>query len=233
MAKKQFFLIVDTETTIEDTVADFGAIVCDKQGAIFAECAVLVAGEYGTKKLFHDKNANDIWGYAGLKKRENNYKNMLENGSRMLVSIPAINRWLERAKGKFEPELTAYNLAFDLNKAKNTGIDLNIFENRFCLWHSSAAHFAESKAFRQFVLDNHLFNTPTKSQNMTYKTNAEVVAAFVQGGEFLEEPHTAYEDAKFFELPILKAIVKRKQWREKSKAYNWRDFQVKDHFRVK
>ena len=76
MAKKQFFLIVDTETTIEDTVADFGAIVCDKQGAIFAECAVLVAGEYGTKKLFHDKNANDIWGYAGLKKRENNYKNM-------------------------------------------------------------------------------------------------------------------------------------------------------------
>ena len=137
MAKKQFFLIVDTETTIEDTVADFGAIVCDKQGAIFAECAVLVAGEYGTKKLFHDKNANDIWGYAGLKKRENNYKNMLENGSRMLVSIPAINRWLERAKGKFEPELTAYNLAFDLNKAKNTGIDLNIFENRFCLWHSS------------------------------------------------------------------------------------------------
>ena len=92
MAKKQFFLIVDTETTINDTVADFGAIVVDKQGKIFAECAVLVAGEYGTKRLFHDKNACDIWGFAGLIKREENYRIMLETGSRMLASVAAINK---------------------------------------------------------------------------------------------------------------------------------------------
>lgn len=233
MAKKQFFLIVDTETTICDNVADFGAIICDKQGAIVAECGVLVAEFYNKEKLFHDKNACDIWGFAGLHKREENYKTMLETGTRMLASVAAINRWLERANAKYKPELTAYNLAFDLGKCANSGIDLNLFEKRFCLWHSAAAHFADTKAYKQFIMQGHLFNSPTKFGNMTYKTNAECMAAFVQGGAFIEEPHTALEDAKFFELPILKAIVKKPKWREKSTAYSWRDYQVRDHFTAK
>lgn len=233
MAKKQFFLIVDTETTISDHVADFGAVVVDKQGKIHAECGVLVAEFYNTEKLFHDKNACDIWGFAGLHKREENYRAMLASGSRMLASVNAINRWLERANAKFAPELTAYNLAFDLGKCANSGIDLNIFDTRFCLWHSAAAHFADTKAYKQFIMDNHAFNTPTPHGNMSFKTNAEVMAAFVQGGALIDEPHTALEDAKFFELPILQAIVKKSKWREKSKAYSWRDYQVREHFTVK
>lgn len=233
MAKKQFFLIVDTETTITDKVADFGAIIVDKQGNIFNECAVLTAGIFGVDKLFYDKNSPNVWGLQGLARRQANYEKMLEEGTRTLASIAAINRWLERANIKYNPILTAYNLAFDLGKCANTGIDLNLLDNRFCLWHSAAAHFAESKEYKQFVLDNHLFNPPTTKGNMTYKTNAEVVAAFVQGGAIIDEPHTALEDAKFFELPILKAIVKRKKWREKSKAYNWQAFQVKNHFSPK
>lgn len=233
MAKKQFFLIVDTETTIADHVADFGAVICDKQGNIFQECGVLIAEFYNTEKLFHDAKANDIWGYAGLHKREENYRLMLEQGSRMLASVAAINRWLERAKAKYSPELTAYNLAFDLGKCANSGIDLSMFEGRFCLWHSAAAHFADTKAYKQFIMDNHAFNAPTEYANMSYKTNAEVMSAFVQGGAVIKEPHTALEDAKLFELPILKAIVKRKKWREKSKAYSWRDYQVRDHFTAK
>lgn len=233
MAKKQFFLIVDTETTICDNVADFGAIICDKQGAIVAECGVLVAEFYNKEKLFHDAKACDIWGFAGLHKREENYRAMLTSGARMLASVNAVNRWLERAKAKFNPELTAYNMAFDLDKCSKSGIDLNIFDKRFCLWHSAVAHFADTKAYKQFIIDGHLFNTPTKFGNMSFKTNAECMSAFVQGGAFIEEPHTALEDAKFFELPILKAIVKRAKWREKSKDYSWRDYQVNQHFQPK
>lgn len=233
MAKKQYFLIVDTETTINDHVADFGALICDRDGNIFAECAILVADFYSKEQLFHDKNANDIWGYTGLEKREQNYKRMLESGTRMLASVNAINRWLERAKAKYNPELTAYNLAFDLSKCGNSGIDLGIFERRFCLWHSAAAHFADSKAYKQFIIDNHAFNAPTERGNMSYKTNAEIMCAFVKGGAIVDEPHTAIEDAKFFEMPILQAIVKRKKWREKSKAYSWKDYQVREHFTVK
>lgn len=233
MAKKQFFLIVDTETTIADHVADFGAVICDKQGKVYAECGVLVAEFYKTEKLFHDAAACDIWGFAGLHKREENYKQMLESGSRMLSSINAINRWLLLAVAKYNPELTAYNLAFDVSKCANSGIDLSVFEKRFCLWHSAAAHFADSKAYKNFVMANHAFNAPTKFGNMSYKTNAEVMAAFVQDGAMIDEPHTALEDAKLFELPILKAIVSRAKWREKSKAYSWRDYQVREHFTAK
>ena len=48
MAKKQYFCILDTETTMGDTVADFAMIICDREGNIYNQCAVLVNGHYNT-----------------------------------------------------------------------------------------------------------------------------------------------------------------------------------------
>jgi len=232
MAKKQFFLIIDTETTIENTVYDFGAIICDRNGVIFNECAVIVQEEIG-KELFYDKNStNEIWTLRGLARRKANYAKMLDSGSRMVASRNAINRWLEKAATKYSPELTAYNIAFDLDKMNNTGIDTAMFANRFCLWHAAAGMFAHTKEYKRFVLANHLFNAPTDKLNMSYKTNAEVMASFLNGSMLPPEPHTAIEDAKFYELPILKAIVVKSKWREKIKPYSWHDYQVKNNFTV-
>lgn len=232
MAKKQFFLIVDTETTMENTVADFGALICDREGKIYTQCAVLVAGHYGNFELFHDKKANDIWGYGGLEKRKAAYVKMLESGTRMLASVNAINKWLMLARGKYDPQLTAYNLAFDKDKCGKTGIDLSIFSAEFCLWQASVGNICGTKKYRQFVLENHGFKPPTAHGNMTMQTTAEMVCGFVKG-EFKEEPHTAIEDARDFELPILTEIIKKKGWKEKITPYNWRAFQVKDHFSAK
>lgn len=232
MARKQFFMILDTETTVENTVADLGIIICDRHGNVAAQCGVLVRGHYETFRLFHDKNANDIWGYAGLKKREEAYVAMLDSGVRMLASVAAINRWINQAIGKYNPSLTAYNLAFDLDKCEKTGIDLSGLPNRFCLWHAAVGNICKTKKYKQFVLENHAFNKPTQNGNMTMKTNAEVVAGYI-GGIFKEEPHTALEDARDFELPILSHILKKKDWKEKVTAYNWREFQVKDNFSAK
>ena len=44
-----------------DTVADFAMVICDREGRIYNQCAVLVNGHYNTMELFHDKKANDIW----------------------------------------------------------------------------------------------------------------------------------------------------------------------------
>ena len=230
MARKQFFCIVDTETTINDTVADFAAVVVDREGKIFAQCAVLVRGHYGDMKLFHDKNASDIWGFAGLQKREAQYIAMLDSGVRMLASVNAINKWLNQAIGKYNPILTAYNLAFDESKCRNTGIDLSGFSDRFCLWQGAVGNICKSKPYRQFCLDYHLFNAPTQFGNMTFKTNAEAVCGFING-EFKPEPHTALEDARDFELPILTHVIKRRGWRDNIQAYDWRAFQTKDHFK--
>lgn len=229
MAKKQFWAIVDTETTIKNTVADLGIIICDRDGVIYNQCAILVNGHYGAMELFHDKHANDIWGYEGLRKRESQYVQMLDSGTRMLASVAAVNRWINQAIGKYDPELTAYNLAFDKEKCKNTGIDLTGFKSEFCLWQAAVGNICNKKVFRQFALEHHAFNSATQQGNMTFKTNAEIVAGFVSG-ELKHEPHTALEDARDFELPILREVLKKKDWRKKITPYNWREFQVKDHF---
>ena len=67
---------------------------------------------------------------------------------------------------------------------------------------------------------------------MTFQTNAEIVCGFING-EFKEEPHTALEDARDFELPILREIIRKKNWRDNITPYNWREFQVKNHFTAK
>lgn len=232
MAKKQFFAILDTETTMQNTVADLGIIICDREGKIFNQCAILVNGHYGTYELFHDKHANDIWGYEGLRKREANYTKMLDSGSRMLASVNAVNKWINQAIGKYNPILTAYNLAFDKDKCEKTGIDLSGFTDNFCLWQAAVGNLCETKAFKQFALQNHSFNNATQFGNMTIKTNAEVVCGFIKG-EIIDEPHTALEDARDFELPILTEVIKKRKWREKVTPYNWRQFQVNQHFVAK
>lgn len=226
---KEYYLIVDTETTIRDTVYDFGAIVCDRKGNIVASCGVIVAEEMQTE-LFYDPQNNGIWGKKAAIARKAKYDDMISEGSRLAASVAAINRWLEKANAQFKPMLTAYNLAFDRTKCANTGIDLTMFSQSFCLWHLAATIHGASKAFKRFALENHYFGNRTKFGNMTITTNAEIMAHYVSGA-FVEEPHTAKEDAQFFEMPILLSLVNRKGWKKQMhKAYNWKNFQVKDHF---
>jgi len=232
MAKKQFFAILDTETTIADTVADFAIVICDRDGKIYNQCAVLVKDQFDAHELFYDKNAKGLWSLQYAKDKRAKYNDMLNSGSRMLASVSAINNWINQAIGKYNPTLTAYNLAFDKSKCANTGITLDGFSDNFCLWQAAVGNICNTKKFKQFCLENHAFNAPTEFGNMTFKTNAEIVCGFINGG-FVEEPHTALEDARDFELPILREIIKKRDWKQKVTPYNWREFQTRDHFQAK
>lgn len=239
MSKKKFFIIVDTETTQTQRVADFGAVVCDRKGNIVAQCGVLVRDFYLDREqhpLFHTGDVDPLWGKTTLPKRYSAYDAMLNDGRRMLASVPAINRWLGQVAAKYQPTLTAYNLAFDVDKLNRSGIAHDIFPKRFCLWHAAASHWGHSLAYRRFVLETVAFNNPTSRGNMSYVTNAETIARFVTGTPDLPpEPHTALEDARDYELPILRQLLRV------SKAgaymdpppYNWQEYQVKDWFKPK
>ena len=218
---KKYFLIIDTETTQTEKVADFGAVVCDKQGRIVAECGVLVRDFFCDREshpLFYTKDADPLWGKANLPRRYAEYDRMLSDGRRMLASVAAVNSWLSKVNSKYRPILTAYNLAFD------------------CLWHAAANKWMHTRAYRTFILENHLFNNPTKLGNMTFQTKAEPMAAFVLGDASMpKEPHTALEDARDYELPILAALVKNASPKDymNPKPVTWRDTQVKDWFKAK
>ncbi len=241
MAKKDYFLIVDTETTQNQKVADFGAVVVDRKGRIQTQCAVLVHGVYTDREespLFHIfGDAGDLWSKAGLPKRYDRYESMLTGGTRTLASVAAINIWLAKVKATFNPYCTAYNLAFDADKCARTGIDLTQFaEKQFCLWHAAFSKWAGTKAYRNFVLATHSFNAPTRYGNMSFKTNAEVMTRFVTSNPNLDdEPHTALEDVLYYELPILLRLLqvsKKKEWLNPT-PFNWRDVQLKDCFTAK
>jgi hypothetical protein len=232
VAKKQFFAIVDTETTANDTVADFAVIIVDRKGEIFNSCAVLVHDHFDKFDLFFIPNTIGNWSKQYAAEKRVAYNAMLQSGTRQLASVAAINRWINQAVGKYNPILTAYNLPFDLGKCANTGIDLSVFTNKFCLWQAAVGNICGSKAYRNFALANHGFNNVTENGNMTYKTNAEMVCGFLNG-KFSTEPHTALEDARDSELPILLDVIKRKNWREKITPYDWNKHQTRDHFIAK
>ena len=245
MAKPDYFLIVDTETTQDQLVADFGAVVVNRKGTIMAQCGILTLNIYNKMEehpLFHtgENSPLNIWGKMNLKRRYKAYNDMLRNGTRQLASVSAINNWLEKVERAYSPYLTAYNLAFDKDKCKNTGIHLERFRmKQFCLWHSSVDKWAYTKAYRQFMLDGNFFKNSTAPTpryplgNMSYPTNAEIMTRFIRKDPlFADEPHTALEDVLDYELPLLLKLVnstKKKVWLNPP-TFNWQKVQVKDWY---
>ena len=224
MAKKQYFCVIDTETTQKGHVADFAAVIVDRKGNIYNQCAVLLKRFYGNEDLFYNPNddSKSIWSVEGLKRRTDNYNSMIEQGTRTLATVTAVNRWLDRAALTYPNiKLTAYNLAFDVDKCKNSGIDLTMFKEKFCLWYAFNHSIANNKKYIDFCLQNKRL-----TEKLNFKTDAETAAGFITGA-MLTEPHTALEDIIDFELPILQFMLKKRKIIEK--PYNWRDWQLAEN----
>ena len=236
--KKDYYLIIDTETTINDKVADFGAVVVDRKGNIADQCGVLVSGVFGIDPLFYipKEEASSLWSKQGKDRRFIKYNEMLENGTRMLASVNAINLWLAQVAGQYDPILTAYNLPFDMDKCAKTGINLTMFKNSFCMWRAAFNKWGATKKYRQYVLETHSFNSPTNLGNMSYKTNAEVMARFIlDEPDLQDEPHLALEDVVGYELPILKRLIqttKKSVFMDPELGFDWRKVQLKNHFKA-
>lgn len=237
MAKKKYFLIVDTETTQTGMVADLGLVVVDKQGNRIREYGILVSEIFCDEvnhPLFHIfGDANDVFSKASLPARRARYNMMLKDGRRILASKAAINALLVKIRLQYDPVVTAYNWAFDKDKMANTGLDLSIFSSSFCLWHAAAAKWGNTKAFLTFILENGYLGNRTKTGHIGVKTNADVMAKFLLGSDLPDEPHTALEDARDYEAPILAALVKNTNPKDymNCAAYNYRNFAAKKLFK--
>jgi len=209
---RHFYLIVDTETTKKQTVADFGAVIVTKQGEIVERFGAMVLGHFGTMPLFADATAPDsaLWSEQSARRREKDYYSMLDTGERSIASPALINQWLVRVNAQYAPVLTAYNLAFDLGKCRNTRIDLGIFAQSFCLMKAAKRQIGTLAEYHDFCHDNRFLTLALRKPSMT----ADTMAKFILGVSLEDEPHTALEDAQFYEAPILTKIlesVTRKQ----------------------
>ena len=241
MAKKDYFLLIDTETTQNQLVADFGAIICDRKGQIFNQCAVMVDGIYTdsvNNPLFFDSKApsSALWSKESADKRYQVYNAMIKEGSRMIASVAGINSWLAKAKAQYNPILTAYNLSFDSGKCLNSLINLTLFDRNFDLMAVAQNMVLKDKKFLRFCLKNHLFSNRTKLGNMVFQMKAETLGNYYSR-VINKEPHTALEDVTFFELPILLQVLKkysvRKILNKNWSSVAWQNRQVKDFYKVK
>jgi hypothetical protein len=215
---KHYYLIVDTETTKKQTVADFGAVLITRQGEIVERFGAMVLGHFGKMPLFADATAPDsaLWSEQSAKRREKDYYSMLDTGERSIASVALINQWLVRVNTQYSPVLTAYQLSFDLGKCRNTRIDLGVFAQSFCLMKAAKREIGTLADYHEFC-NAHGFLTAKKR---IPSTTAETMARFIFGADLEDEPHTALEDAQFYEAPILHyllADMTRKQILESGK----------------
>jgi hypothetical protein len=215
---RHFYLIVDTETTKKQTVADFGAVVVTKQGRIVEQFGAMVHGHFGKLPLFSDPSADPsaFWSEQSAQRRTKNYDDMLESGERSIASPQLINQWLAGIKARYNPALTAYNLAFDLGKCRNTRINLGIFGTRFCLLKAAKKQIGVLAEYHDFCNAHGYLTAKLRNPSMT----ADTMAKFIFGTDLQDEPHTALEDARDYEAPILTKIlesVTRKQLLELGK----------------
>ena len=212
---KHYYLIVDTETTRRNTVADFGAVLVTRKGEIVEQFGALVLGEFGKKPLFFDPSASDsaFWSEQSAKRRAKDYDAMLESGQRSISSPALINLWLAGINARYAPVLTAYNIAFDFGKCGNTRINLGIFAQSFCLMKAAKRQIGTLAEYHDFCHDNRFLTLALRKPSMT----ADTMAKFILGASLEDEPHTSLEDAQFYEAPILTKIlesVTRKQLME-------------------
>ena len=203
--KKHYYLIVDTETTKFQTVADFGAVVVDRQGAIVEQFGAMVLGHFGSMPLFSDPtaDADAFWSEQSAQRRLKNYDEMLDSGERSISSPALINQWLSGINARYAPVLTAYNIAFDFGKCRNTRINLGIFNSRFCLMKTAKRKIGVLADYQAFCYDNKLLTKKLRKPSMTADAMAKYICP-----EMPDEPHTALEDARDYEALILSYILR-------------------------
>ena len=189
-SKKQFHTIVDCETTNDNLVADFGAVVVDRNGKVWAEFGALL------------DDSNFHFALGSKKKVQEKYNRLMELGYRCDANVAYINNWLNFVRETFNPTLTAYNIGFDMGKCRNTGINLDQFKDRFCLMKLAKSVIVETPEYQAWAYAENML-TPSLGKP---SAKADAVAKYLDP-TLPDEPHTALEDARDYEALILNHCI--------------------------
>ena len=190
MTTKQFHTIVDCETTNDNLVADFGAVVVDRNGKVWAEFGALL------------DDSNFHFALGSKKKVQEKYNRLMELGYRCDANVAYINNWLGFVRETFNPTLTAYNIGFDMGKCRNTGINLDQFKDRFCLMKLAKSVIVETPEYQAWAYAENML-TPSLGKP---SAKADAVAKYLDP-TLPDEPHTALEDARDYEALILNHCI--------------------------
>lgn len=197
--KKNIYMTIDTETvggaTKPTGAYNYGGVIHDKQGTIYATFSILVMEHY-------DEIAKDDY----AKRNFPIYKERLNNGYITAVATEADAISVIRNLCRFYNVnyIMAYNSGFDFVKTKcKELLDEFEFIDIYLMALQTITHLA---GYRKFCLENEKMSKSKK----TCSTSAETVYAFIRDNADYIEEHTALSDA-LIEMAIFVRCAKMKK----------------------
>ena len=214
MRKKQYYLILDTETTnglAYPLAYDIGFTIIDRQGRVYEKKSYVV------QEIFDN---SDLMDTAYYKEKMPLYNTDIEKKLAYKKRLLTIRQDIETILNKYNiKEMYAYNCGFDKRALKNTTARINC--DRFygfffrkidynCIWHMACKVLCKSRNYKKFCTDNDYI-----SEKGNYKTSAEIVYRYLTKDTNFNEQHRGLADSNI-ESKILQAIWKRHKKVDKS-----------------
>lgn len=197
MAKKQIFVVLDTETTKRNgLVFDAGWTSIDRKGNLFGKGSYIFSDVLRHDEPFYKEKISNYWEMAWQHDvRPISFEKFRDRFNRHLMKI---------RKAKMEPVICAYNAAFDTRQLSLTS--KRMLDKRFLtkptrlldIWDAWA-----SSCPKRYVAE--------VSASGNIRTRAEDVYKYEMKLPNFEESHTGYEDTKIEAQILLKVLARKKK----------------------
>ena len=200
--KKEYFLVIDTETanSIEQPLCyDIGYAICDRQGNIYLERSFVVG------EIFLE--CQDLMQSAYYAEKIPQYWEDIKNKKRIVKSITNIRKQIHADMKQYSiKKVGAYNMGFD-KRSLNTTLRYctkSFFRwffpfgtDYFCIWNIACQMILDRSSYIKFAFRNGLI-----SESGNVLTSAESCYQFLKKQIDFVESHTGLEDVKI-EIEIL------------------------------
>lgn len=212
MAKKRYYMVIDTETC-GDYVFDIGYHLIDRKGNCYA------SGSYVVEEFINDPAKLDMFNDRFTRDKIGKYYfDMWSNkGGFTPAPFAYIRNMINLVIEQYNATVCAYNIAFDLDHLLKTARYFE-FENFFAsaietidIWNVAMCILGTKKYIR-FCMDNEFY---TKTGNI--QTGAEIMYRYITNDPYFIEQHTAHEDC-IIECAILEKCFRQKKSFETKKV---------------
>ena len=222
MSRKQYFIVLDTETcnTIEQPLPyDIGWVVCDRYGKIYKERSFVIAETFLDMK--------DVMQSAYYAEKIPQYWDDIKSGKRQILGMWKIRKQLLSDMREYKTnQVGAYNMAFDKRALNNLIRYVSKSWKRwffpfgteyFCIWNMASQVLMNRTSYVKFCLNN---GYVSEADNIL--TNAEKCYQYVTNKIDFKESHTGLEDVKIEVAIMAQCYRQHKKMDKKINPSCWR-----------
>ena len=222
MARKKYFLVIDTETcnSIEQPFCyDIGYAICDRMGNMVVKRSFVVA------EMFLDNK--DLMASCYFSEKIPQYWEDIKNEKRQLKSIFNIRKQIKADMREYKTHMVgAYNMGFDKRALNNTirycskSLVRWFFPfgtEYFCIWNMACQVIMNSVKYIKFAIQNGL-----ESEAGNIQTSAENCYKFLTNSIDFVESHTGLEDVEIEVAIMAECYKKHKKMSKKINPACWR-----------